>query len=57
MSTLNRAKQLGNETLFWLELLVDAGVVERAATKDLIAECHELLRIFAASLTTAKANR
>jgi four helix bundle protein len=46
-----------DETLFWLELFVEATVVRPAQTKPLAAECQELLRIFSASLATAKANR
>ena len=46
-----------NETLFWLELLVDADMIESPLTSRLTAECHELLKIFSASLATAKANR
>jgi len=45
------------ETLFWLELLVDADIIESRLTSRLTAECHELLKIFSASLATAKANR
>ena len=46
-----------DETLFWLELLVDADIIESRLTLELSAECHELLKIFSASLVTAKANR
>jgi len=46
-----------DETLFWLELLVDADIIESRLTSRLSAECHELLKIFSASLATAKANR
>jgi len=46
-----------DETLFWLELLVEAQVIEPPGSRTVSAECEELLRIFAASLATAKANR
>jgi four helix bundle protein len=46
-----------DETLFWLELLVDADIIGPRLTSGLSAECHELLKIFSASLATAKANR
>ncbi len=46
-----------DETLFWLELLVDADIVESRLTSRLSAKCHELLKIFSASLATAKSNR
>jgi len=43
-----------DETVFWLELLVDTGVVEKARMQDLLREANELLAIFAASQLTAK---
>jgi four helix bundle protein len=46
-----------DETVLSLELLVDADIVESRLTSRLSAECHELLKIFSASLATAKANR
>jgi four helix bundle protein len=46
-----------DETLFWLELLVAASIVEAEAMQALRDESDELLRIFSTSLTTAKANR
>jgi hypothetical protein len=46
-----------DETLFWLYLLVDAGLVRLEIVKPLRIECEELLRIFASSLATAKTNR
>jgi four helix bundle protein len=46
-----------DETDFWLELLVDAKVVAAPSVIALRKECRELLKIFASSLATAKANR
>ena len=46
-----------DETLFWLELLVDADIIGPRLTSGLSAECHGLLKIFSASLATAKPNR
>jgi four helix bundle protein len=43
-----------DETIFWLELLVDAAIVSNAKLCDLSSEANELLAIFAASLRTAK---
>lgn len=46
-----------DETLFWFELLVEAKVVRPQMLESLMTECIELLRIFSASLATAKRNR
>jgi four helix bundle protein len=43
-----------DETAFWLESLIDASIVKRARLDNLLAEASELVRIFAASRTTAK---
>jgi four helix bundle protein len=43
-----------DETVFWLELLVEAGLVKEARMEKLLAEANELLAIFAASQHTAR---
>jgi four helix bundle protein len=43
-----------DETVFWLELLVESGIVEKTRMDGLLAEANELLAIFAASRRTAK---
>jgi four helix bundle protein len=43
-----------DETVFWLELLAEAGIMPRGRTDALLAEANELLAIFAASGRTAK---
>ena len=46
-----------DETLFWLELIVEAEVVSLGKLESLMKESEELLRIFSASLASAKKNR
>src|ERR1041385_4754981 len=46
-----------DETVFWLELLVDSGIVAEKRMKDLLAEANELLAMFAAAQLTAKSNK
>jgi four helix bundle protein len=43
-----------DESAFWLELLVDAGLVRESKLKDLNSEANQLVAIFNASRTTAK---
>lgn len=43
-----------DESAFWLELLVDAGVVPEPKLNDLRCEANQLVAIFNASRTTAK---
>jgi len=46
-----------DETVFWLELLVDAGIFSSAKLAPLLQEANQLLAIFAASQRTAKLGR
>ena len=43
-----------DETVLWLELLVDTEIVDEEKMKSLLKESNELLAIFAASQFTAK---
>ncbi len=43
-----------DETVFWLELLLDAKVFPRNKIDDLLAEANELTSIFVTSLRTSK---
>ena len=45
-----------DETVFWLELLVETEIISLQKMESLINEANELLAIFAASQTTAKTN-
>jgi four helix bundle protein len=57
ISKISVVVEEADETLFWLELVVEAKLVSATRLEPLIAECEELLKIFSASLATAKANR
>jgi len=43
-----------DETVFWLELLLDAKIFPRNKIDDLLAEANELTSIFVTSLRTSK---
>ena len=46
-----------DETAYWLELLVESGIVPDARLAPLRQETDELIAMFAASVKTAKHNR
>ena len=46
-----------DETVLWLELLVDTGIIHLEKMESLLKEANELLAIFAASQSTAKGRR
>src|SRR5258707_8823033 len=46
-----------DETVLWLELLVDTDIVRESRMTNLLSEANELLAIFAASQYTARKRR
>lgn len=54
---LNKLKMVEeelDETLYWLELIVESGLVKANLLDDLIRENQELFKIIASSITTMK---
>jgi four helix bundle protein len=43
-----------DETILWLELMTESGIVSLTKTKELLKEANELTAIFAASQRTAR---
>jgi hypothetical protein len=43
-----------DESVFWLELLVESGTIAKPRLDDLLAEANELVSIFVASQKTAR---
>ncbi len=43
-----------DETILWLELLIESGIIPKGACEGLLAEAHELAAIFTASQHTAR---
>ena len=56
-SKIGTVVEEADETVFWLELIVDAGLVRRTRIENLLKEANELLAIFAASHGTARSRR
>jgi len=54
VSKLGIVLEEADETLFWLELLVDSGAAQTDTTAPLLREANELVSIFVASLRTVK---
>jgi len=54
---LNKLKMVEeelDETLYWLELIVESGLIKQELLEDLIKENNELFRIIVSSITTMK---
>ena len=57
ISKISVVAEEADETLFWIELLIEAGLITSTVLQSLMSECEELLKISSASLATAKRNR
>lgn len=57
ISKTEGALQELEETLYWLELLADAGIVKAERLSDLIKEADELTAILVTSVKTLKSRR
>lgn len=57
ISKIGIVEEETDETLFWLELLVESGLVKEDRLRDLMKEADELTAIFTASGKTAKENK
>jgi four helix bundle protein len=55
ISKLGIVIEEADETVFWLELLGDSGIVQASKLRKLLAEGNQLVAIFLASRRTAKA--
>jgi four helix bundle protein len=56
ISKLGIVEEESDETVFWLEFIVETGLVKRARMLNLIDEAKQITAIFAASRSTAKKN-
>jgi len=46
-----------DETIYWMELLADAGIVKRSRIAELLDEANQILSIVISSIKTAKGIR
>jgi four helix bundle protein len=56
ISKMGIVEEESDESLFWMELLVESGIVKEELLKDLMKEADELTAIFTASGKTAREN-
>lgn len=57
IAKLGTVVEEADETVFWLELLIESGISQEDRTVGLLREAKELLAIFSASRRTAKSSR
>jgi four helix bundle protein len=47
----------GDESIFWMELLVESGLVRKELLEDLMDEADQLVAIIVSSINTARGNK
>ena len=57
INKLGIVEEEADESLFWLEMVVETNLMPAARVQDLIQEADELTAIFVASRKTAKARK
>ena len=54
---LGIVEEEADETIYWLEVLVEAGILESNRVEDLMKEASEVLAVVVSSINTAKGKR
>ena len=54
VSKMGTVEEETDESLYWMELLIEAGIMESKKLESLMKEANELLAITVASITTAR---
>ena len=57
ISKLGIVVEEADETIYWLELLGENGIMPQRRLEGLLKEAHELTAIFTASLETSRSNK
>jgi four helix bundle protein len=57
VSKMGTVEEEADETIYWMELLIDAEIVKRRRISDLLDEADQILSIVISSIKTAKGFR
>jgi four helix bundle protein len=57
ISKMGTVEEECDESLYWMELLIEADLVDVGRLEDLMAEGNEILAMVVSSIRTARANR
>jgi len=56
ISKANISLEEADESLYWMEMLTEAGLMPESRLMDLMTEANEIIAILAASIKTARSN-
>ena len=57
ISKMGTVEEEGDETMYWIELSIDAGLIKRDRVQDLLDEANEIVSITVSSINTARISR
>jgi len=57
ISKMGTVEEESDESLYWMELLIESGLAERECLADLMAEGNEILAMVVSSIRTARVRR
>ncbi|HEV7747455.1 MAG TPA: four helix bundle protein [Pyrinomonadaceae bacterium] len=57
VSKMGIVEEEADETIYWMELLIDAAIVKRSRIADLLDEANQILSIVISSIKTARGSR
>ena len=57
VSKMGIVEEEADETIYWMELLVDAEIVKKSRIADLMNEANEIVAIVVASIRTSKSSK
>ncbi len=57
ISKMGTVEEEADESAYWLELLVDSGLTQKARIQDMLHEADQLVAISVASIRTARRNK
>lgn len=57
INKLSIVEEEADETIYWIELLVESGQVKRELVEGLLAEANEILSIVISAIRTSKARK
>ncbi len=57
ISKMGTVEEEADESMYWMEMIIDAGLIAQELVRDLHLEADEILSMIVASINTAKHNR
>lgn len=57
VSKMGTVEEEADETIYWMELLIDADILKRPRILDLLDEANQIVSIVVSSIKTARAPR